>query len=417
MTNLNNDEILYWAWLTIAFGPANERKWAVSARFDSVTDFYDAVHNGFSEGMTADEVKHLRSASLKQAQGLLNKCAEHGINVCGYSDENYPKSLKEIYDPPSLLFSYGDIGFLNESATIGVVGARKITDYSHNVTDSLCRNLAQSGIVIVSGFAMGVDSAAHNAAIEAGGKTVAVLGSGLEYDYPRGSAELKKLISEHGAVISEYYPTSAGNHLSFKARNRILSGLSKGVLVVQASKTSGSLNTASYAVQQGKDLYVVPPHDIFSPEYAGAAQLIRDGAISVFSHCDILYEYYSDYPHKISFTKDPDAFVDRSGTSMFFAADIPIENKSEPAKRAHSNDGAKKDTVAENKAEKAKQIDMSALNEIQKKIIGELEKAPTAADELADKLDIDVSELFTELTALEIEGHVNSLAGSRYELA
>lgn len=418
--DIYENDLLYWAWLTIAFGPANHRKWIALARFSSVRECYEAFERGMLDGLSSDERRSVQGATLEQAKKLLYKCEERSINVYGFDSAGYPAQLRNIYDPPSMLFSYGSLDFLDDSVTLGIVGARKATDYTQQVTDMMSRELSRSGVVVISGFANGVDAAAHIGAIEGGGKTVAVLGCGLEHDYPRDSGRLKKLISEHGAVVSEYFPKTVPNSNSFKARNRILSGLSKGVLITQASKTSGALNTASHALQQGKDLFCIPPADIFSPDYAGVASLIRDGAVPVFSCSDILYEYYTEYSHKLRFTKDSDAFSDKSQGNMFFAADIPVEGK-KPAGSGKSAKTIKPQVNDETlPAPERIPIDTSSLSDEQKRIIAELEGSPSAAkaaDEIADKLGIDISDLFTELTSLEIEGYVRSLAGNRYELA
>lgn len=411
-----DDNLVYWMWLTIAFGPTNHRKWELGRSFDEVKDFYDAIQSGYSKGFTKQELQSARAATLKQAEDILSYCEKHEIYVYGCDSPGYPMMLKDIYDPPSVLFSMGDLSFINNSATLGVVGARNMTKYTEKVTECICENIVKNGMVIISGFAKGVDSAAHKAAIRGGGKTVAVLGNGVEYEYPPDSHDLKVQISRSGAVISEYFPQTKPTAISFKARNRILSGMSSAVLVTQASKASGSLNTASHAISQGRDLFCVPPADVFSDDYAGTAELIRDGAIPVFSHKDILYEYYSEFAHKLRFTKDTDVYTDKSRSSIFFAADRPVEKKNTSKKKAAVSDMPKKDDTAEEHTEKAN-IDVSSLSMLQQKIVAELEKSEAAADELADKLQTDISQILTEFTSLEMDGLVVSLAGRRFRLA
>ncbi len=410
-----DNSLIYWVWLTIAFGPANHRKWELGRNFDEVKDFYDAIQSGYSKGFTKQELQSARAATLKQAEGILSYCEKHHIYVYGCDSPDYPMMLKDIYDPPSVLFSMGDLSFVNHSPTLGVVGARNMTKYTEKVTECICENIVKNGMVIISGFAKGVDSAAHTAALRGGGKTVAVLGNGVEYEYPPDSHDLKVQISRGGAVISEYFPQTKPTPISFKARNRILSGMSSAVLVTQASKASGSLNTASHAISQGRDLFCVPPADVFSDDYAGTAMLIRDGAIPVFSHTDILYEYYSEFAHKLRFTKDTDVYWDKSSSSVFFAADRPVSKKNTSKKKAAA-DTPKKEEAAEAHTEKA-DIDMSSLGMLQQKIVAELERSQMAADELADKLQTDISQILTELTSLEMDGLVVSLAGRRFRLA
>lgn len=423
-----SDDLVYWMWLNAAFGPANPRKWQAYDRFASVRSCYEAITAGDLYGLTEQERKGVLSATLEQAEGVLHACEKKQIGVCGFDSPEYPDILRSIYNPPAVLFYLGDISCLNDSVSVGIVGARKMTDYTERVTRCISAQLAESGITVVSGFANGVDRAAHMGAVGAGGKTVAVLGCGVEYDYPKDSGELKQTVAGHGAVISEYYPAAAPTQLSFRARNRILSGVSRGILITQASKTSGSLNTASNALSQGRDLFCVPPHDVFSSVYAGVSDLLRDGAIPVFSHRDILYEYYADYSHKLKFTRDLDAFGGRSGSSMMFASDIPPEKgaggkrsgasgkKAPSGRSAGSRDSAKKDSSSSSGRIALSKERYELLDGLHKRIIDELSEADMLADELAARLEIEVSDLFSELTALEIEGLVKSMAGNRFGL-
>ncbi len=419
------DERVYWLWLTIAFGPANPRIWQVRDRFSSAEECCRSLMSGGISGLTTEEWSAIKSAGLSQAQRILDYCENKGIIVVDFDSREYPELLRNIYNPPAVLFSLGTLSFLEEAVTVGVVGARNMTDYTEKVTRAISGRLAESGITIVSGFANGVDSAAHTAAIEAGGKTVAVLGCGVEYDYPKDTGKMKRLIAQNGAVLSEYFPTAAPNSLSFRARNRILSGISRGVLITQASKSSGALNTASYAVSQGKDLFCIPPHDIFSPLYSGVASLLSDGATPVFSHRDILYEYYGEFSHKLRFTKDLDAFAEKSESSLLFASDIPAEatKKSRTKHRAGSSDVKNREEPEHTgnseklSLEKPSLEKLCGLSGLKSQIADKLKQSPMAADELADLLNTDVSELLTELTEMEIEGIVESMAGNRFKLA
>ncbi|MDE6149116.1 MAG: DNA-protecting protein DprA, partial [Ruminococcus sp.] len=176
--------------------------------------------------------------------------------------------------------------YINPS--IAIIGARDADDYAISATKRISAELSAKGITIISGFARGIDSAAHQAALSSSGQTIAVLGCGIDYDYPRNSRNFKEQIAQNGAVISEYFPSSAPLPENFKVRNRIVSGLSDGILVIQAGESSGTLNTASHGLTQGKDIFVMPPHDIFSKYYKGNIGLLRDGAIPVYSSNDIL---------------------------------------------------------------------------------------------------------------------------------
>lgn len=277
--------------LTIAFSPCNPRKWDVLSRFDSPLSLFENI-DLIKGKLTDEETSSLEQATQRQADAMLEYCGKRGINVYCYEDTAYPEKLRRISDPPSVLFTLGRLEDIDFSKAATVIGARKADSYSLKCAQSISAGLVKNGVVIVSGFAIGTDSAAHSAAIQAGGKTVAVLGCGLEYDYPSGSWSMKHQISKSGAVISEYFPAARPAPENFKVRNRICSALSDCIICTQASAKSGSLNTVSHGIEQGKDIFVTPPHDIFSPDYQGIISLLRDGAQQIYSADDVISALY-----------------------------------------------------------------------------------------------------------------------------
>src|SRR3990167_7080565 len=214
---------------------------------------------------------------------------DKGIKMLTLFDEEYPKLLKQIYDPPIILYYKGE--FLPaDDREIGVVGTRKITGYGKLVTEKFTTELVNFGFTIVSGLARGVDSVAHLAAINAGGRTIAVLGSGLNNIYPPENIGLvNKIIAGQGVVLSELPPDKASMPGNFPARNRIISGLSLATLVTEAATDSGSLITARLAIEQGRDVFAIPG-PITSDLAKGPADLIKEGARLVFEPGEILEE-------------------------------------------------------------------------------------------------------------------------------
>lgn len=202
-------------------------------------------------------------------------------------DPNYPGLLKEIHDPPRRLWAQGDCDF--SGTLIAVVGARDCTTYGEKVAYDLARALARAGVTVVSGLAYGIDTAAHRGALDGGGKTIAVLGCGIDQDYPARNRTLKEKISAQGTILSEFEPGTEAAPWTFPKRNRIVSGISRGVVVVEAGVKSGSLITADFALQQGRDVFAVPG-PITSPQSEGANRLIQNGAKLVMSVQDILDE-------------------------------------------------------------------------------------------------------------------------------
>jgi DNA processing protein len=211
---------------------------------------------------------------------------EHlGVRVVPFCDDEYPKSLRTIADPPALLYVRGEFP---PQEGLAVVGARQASEGGRRLTDAVCREIASRGIVITSGLARGIDTAAHRGALEGGGFTVAVLGCGIDRVYPPENAGLfHRIVNGGGAVISEYPPGTPPLAGHFPGRNRIISGLCKGTLVVEAAEKSGSLITADFALEQGREVFAVPG-PVYSPTSGGVNRLLKDGAHLVTSAEDIL---------------------------------------------------------------------------------------------------------------------------------
>lgn len=278
----------YWSWLTIGLSPCSRKKWLLLRDLIFPEAVYDAILQGETLGLTAQQLRNLRTTSISQAEYLIEECLNSGINVYCPDDEGYPRTLLDIDNPPTLLFTYGRLEDVRLSPSAAIIGAREADGYAMMAASNISAQLAQKGITIISGFARGIDSAAHRAALNAGSQTVAVLGCGLEYDYPRNSRAFKETIAANGAVISEFFPLAVPAPANFKIRNRIVAGLSNCIAVIQAAERSGTLNTAAHALTQGKDIFVLPPHDIFSGSYDGNIGLLRDGAVPIYSASDIL---------------------------------------------------------------------------------------------------------------------------------
>ena len=216
----------------------------------------------------------------------LQRCRRHNIDLVTYEDANYPRVLKEITDPPSVLFMHGEL-IARDSLAIAIVGTRHATAYGKRMAEQLASSLARAGMTIVSGLARGIDAAAHRGALEAGGRTIGILGSGLLNLYPPEHKELAFDISQQGAVVSELPSAQATSPGAFPRRNRIITGLSLGVVVVQAAQSSGALISARHAVEQNREVFAVPgPVD--SRVSRGTHQLLRDGATLVESVDDVL---------------------------------------------------------------------------------------------------------------------------------
>ena len=221
-------------------------------------------------------------------EDVVDQCRVHSLEWIGWGDRTYPELLNEIYDPPILLFCNGHLK-PEDNLAIAIVGSRHATPYGLKMADRLARGLAHVGITVVSGLARGIDAAAHRAALDAGGRTIAILGSGLLNLYPAEHAELASKIAQQGAVLSERLPSQPARGTEFPRRNRIISGLSLGVVVVEAAERSGALISARLAMEQNREVFAVPGR-ADSRMSRGCHRLIRDGAKLVESVDDILEE-------------------------------------------------------------------------------------------------------------------------------
>ncbi|MGE4488467.1 MAG: DNA-processing protein DprA [Kiritimatiellales bacterium] len=256
-----------------------------SALFDPDLDDLQRV-KGFgeklSETVLAKRFEVDPQAELERADGL-------GVRILTPRDAAYPEALKAIYDPPLALYVRGEL-LPRDRHALAMVGSRKCTHYGLNVTDRLAYQLAQTGFTVVSGLARGIDTAAHEGALKGKGRTIAVLGSAIDQLYPPENAELAEAIAGSGAVISEYPFGRQADRQTFPYRNRIISGLSMGVLVVESGSKSGSLHTADAATEQGRSVFAVPGR-IDSPASKGTNRLIKNGAKLVDNVDDILEEF------------------------------------------------------------------------------------------------------------------------------
>jgi len=230
----------------------------------------------------------IKGFSLKNILSEIDSLRARNINILSYLDRDYPQQLKEIPSPPLLLYIKGEIRPEDRFA-IAVVGSRKPTHYGFSVAEKLSEELSSMGLTVISGLARGIDTASHIASLRCGGRTIAVLGSGIDVPYPPENKGLMKRIAISGAVVSEFPPEAGPSKETFPQRNRIISGLSLGVLVVEASRGSGALITASHAIEQGKEVFAIPG-SIYSETSGGTNELIKKGAKIVTSAKDIVEE-------------------------------------------------------------------------------------------------------------------------------
>lgn len=282
------DERVFWVGLNLVKGIGAVRFETLIAHFGSPQAAWEApaqqLKNIGLPTQVVDALLNIRSSvNLEQIWADIQ---EKGINLITLLDETYPARLKQIDQPPPVLYALGELTPKDEWA-VAIVGTRRFTHYGRQAAEEIAAFLAQNGVTVVSGLARGVDSIAHRAALDAGGRTIAVLGSGVDQIYPAENRGLAAEMASRGAVLSDYAlgtPPEAGN---FPPRNRIIAGLSIAVIVVEAGERSGARITANFAVEQGREVFAVPGN-IFSPQSKGTNQLIREGAHPLLAPEDLL---------------------------------------------------------------------------------------------------------------------------------
>ena len=371
------DNTVYWIWLQQALKPGSSKVKIINHFYKNIKDFYDGKEREWRlcGCFTNKEISALCDSSLEEAEKTFRLSQNLGYKIICICDEEYPNLLRHIDNPPALLYVKGDISFLNSVKSIGIVGTRKASEYGLAMAHDLSHDLALNNVAVISGGALGIDSAAHQGALDAGGKTVAVLGCGINYPYLLGNLKLRNEISNSGAVISEYPPNFPSKPFTFPIRNRIISGISSGIVVIEAGKKSGSLITANLANNQNRDVFVVPVNKE-SKNSEGSFSLIEDGAMVVANVQDIL----SEYNNNLNIKKE-------------------------------------KSTNLENKPsiQKSKKRNISDVPKEYRNIFEILLKGKTHIDIISEITEIPVDKLFLALTEMEISGFVKSSSGKIYE--
>lgn len=300
---VKNDAV-YWIWLSRGLGVASTAARIVLEKGLDAKALYQMDLTALIqlELLAPRLCKKLKALPLTAAYNVLEDCAQKGYSVITPEDDNYPRQFYALQDPPLVVYAQGNVALLGQMhnlPVLTVVGTRSASEYGSRVAENMSYDLAQAGFIIVSGLALGIDSYAHSGALRAGKRTVAVLGSGLDTDYPPQSAPMRKqILATGGVVLTELEPSVPVRGAYFPARNRLLAGLSQGVLVVEAPQRSGALLTASHALEQGKEVFAVPS-DIYDPNAAGTLGLIRDGAIPAINVLDVAYPYFSHFVAQI----------------------------------------------------------------------------------------------------------------------
>jgi DNA processing protein len=289
------NSLLDWIALSFVTGVGSRTAAMLIDRFGTPASALDATAQALeAAGLNRDTIEAIKSPEPREkAAGEIEELARIGGEALMLCDDRYPKLLRETYDPPIVIYCLGDLATAFAQPAIAIVGSRRCSTYGRNVAEKLSRELAERGVTIVSGLARGIDSAAHRGAIEGRGLTVAVMGTGLDGVYPKENRKLAARIVEQGALVTEFPLSTPPVSQNFPFRNRVISGLAFGVMVVEGAERSGSLITARLAYEQGRDVFAVPGN-ITSAKSFGPNYLIKDGAKLVQTWRDVVEELPAD---------------------------------------------------------------------------------------------------------------------------
>lgn len=365
----------YWVWLANALGPGAKTE-DVFAAYKSPLDIYEDDFAGrkLSGVFTKKQMERLSTETLERAESIISLCERNGWHVVTPEDSEYPAGLRKLRDFPLALYVDGDITCVRGKVMIAVIGTRKPGVEGLSITRTISTDLVAAGAVVVSGGALGIDSAAHESALYAGGKTVCVLGCGFGTNYLMDNEAMRRDISRNGALVTEFPPNTPASRTTFPIRNRIISGMSHGVLVVEAGERSGSLITAKAAFGQGRAVFAIPG-SVVSSAYTGGNRLMSDGAKAVTKAYDILEPFASVYPDRLN--------LDLIGTIKY----------GEKLTKKETPPGLDPDMTA---------------------VYNCLERGPLYVDDIVAQSGLNQSRAVTALMQLELMGHIGETESKKY---
>lgn len=397
---MKNARYLIWLQLTVGVGKAIK---PIIDYFGSAENLYNSnyLQRKVCPNVTDKMLDAMESTPIEKADEIIAVCKQNGWDIITVDDENYPNKLKEIFDPPAVLYVDGKMPDVDKMLSIAVVGTRKPSNYAKSVARVISKGLTRCNAVVISGGALGIDTSAHIGALECGGITVAVMGCGLSSNYLASNEDLRRRITEKGAVISEFPPFTPASRFTFPMRNRIISGLADGVFVAEAGTKSGSLITATFAVSQNRDMFATAA-SIFDKRFNGTNKLISDGAVPVVDVESIISHYTEKYA-----TLDMSrlATVDELLNDEYKKRDLTPEQDEE---------------ITFENIEKHRK-NRTQIDERSRQLVGDEKSVFDAMDDnfkdvesIANVAQLDINSVLVALTMLELDGLCESGMGKRY---
>ena len=408
----------YWIWLSLCTGLSHRGAEALLETFGTAQAIYSATEEELLQvsGLTEKDRAALADRDLTVATGILKECDRKDIQLCVYTDPQYPARLKNISDPPMVLYYKGRLPDWEAGPVIGVVGTRKATLSGLRNAKSIGFQLGRCGALVVSGAADGIDGAAMEGALLSGCPVIGVLGNGADVIYPKCNRALYGKTQQLGCLITEFPPGTRPFKWNFPRRNRIISGLSNGVVVVESPARSGSLDTAKHAADQGRDVFALPGN-VEQESYRGNIRLLRDGATLIRDGLDVIAEYAPRYPRtEMLFSRQsahPDPLPEtEEGTVAKVAQELPnlgntpaIDKEKEkkpvdnPRKQPYSDGGKHLETLPDQERQLAEKL-----------------YEPRLVDDLIAQENGNSGKVLSALTMLEVRGLLTRLPGNRVVL-
>lgn len=339
--------------------------------------------------MTEQMMQTLMDKDLSEAMRLENLCRRMHISLLSFTDDQYPARLRTLHDAPVLLYYQGVLPDWNRMPIIGIVGTRQATSYGCDLAAAMSAQIAASGGMVVSGGAKGIDTVAMQSALAAGGPVVAVLAGGLDRPYPASNIPFFRKVCTTGCVLTEYPPGTPSNAWHFPIRNRIISGISNGLLVVEAPAKSGALISARHALEQGRDVFSVPGN-VTSPTCAGTNALLQEGARAVLSGWDVMKEYQAQYPDRVQ-RRDIPGRVEQSVQNVAQKPQLPRQTDKK------SIDKLEKSTYSGGHTAR------SALTEAEQSLVACVETGGSLTDEIIARSGMNAAEAKKLLTKLALK--------------
>lgn len=405
--------LIHWLWFATRPNLSDRKKSYLLEVFTDAEEVYWAGQKELSE---VEDIRHnernsLLDKDLTQAEKILNQCMDKGIHICTYNDREYPYRLKHIFDPPMVLYYKGNLPDMNHVPVIAAVGTRRASAYGMQVAKRMGYQIASCGGVLVSGMAKGNDAMAMEGALLAGGTVLGVLGCGVDVVYPVANKKLFADVERCGCLLSEFPPETPPYSWNFPRRNRIMSGMSNGTVVIEAPEGSGALITARDALEQGRDVYAVPGTADMSG-FAGSIELLREGATLVRDGWDVVGEYQHLYPNAVHpMTVQMPAEVDAIEPQK--VAQKPILPRS---KLKSDKKNAKKPIDKSGNQPYSDVIErIRHLPENQQQI-AELLTHERLVDEIIEETGMPAAKVSSALTIMEIKGIIRRLPGNRVAL-